>query len=330
MGADLPATVVFDYPSVGALVGYIHAQLLAVHGVSAVEDAAGAPSAAVPAGSALAFVDAIGVLAVAGRDALAGCGRHGEAQDTSVSVPHSRWDRDGHSVVLGETSPGFSAFVCSADLFDGSCFAVADAEAVLMDPQQRVLLEATAEVWSAAEGSPVMRAKAGAFVGIAGTDYSTLVRMHVGGTSAFMGTGSTLSVAAGRLSYTFAMSGPAVSVDTACSSSLVGTHVACNSVALQECPAAVVCGVNLLLTPFISGVFSRAGMLSVEGRCKTLDASADGYVRGEAVRVLLLGSAGEQLQLRAVVRGSAVNQDGRSSSLTAPNGPAQQDVVRSA
>jgi acyl transferase domain-containing protein len=111
----------------------------------------------------------------------------------------------------------------------------------------------------------------------------------------------------------------------------VGAHAACSSLTLRECPSALVCGVNLLLTPFISGVFSRAGMLSAEGRCKTLDASADGYVRGEACRVLLVGCAEDaQQQPRVLIRGSAVNQDGRSSSLTAPNGPAQQEVMRAA
>jgi len=139
VGADLPATVVFDYPSVGALVGYIHAQLLSVHGAAAVAEVAPAPLDVT--GSVASA--ALGVLAVAGRDALSGCGSIAEARDTCVGVPHSRWDRDGHSAVLGEVSPGFSAFVSSADMFDAPSFAVSDAEAVLMDPQQRVLLEAT-------------------------------------------------------------------------------------------------------------------------------------------------------------------------------------------
>jgi acyl transferase domain-containing protein len=142
-----------------------------------------------------------------------------------------------------------------------------------------------------------------------------------------MGTGGTLSVVAGRLSYSFALSGPAMSVDTACSSSLVGTHLACTSLRQRECPAAAACGVNLFLVPYTTGVFSRAGMLSAEGRCKTLDATADGYARGEGCRTLLLESKSGVVSFAAVL-GSAVNQDGRSSSLTAPNGPAQQDVMR--
>lgn len=146
--------------------------------------------------------------------------------------------------------------------------------------------------------------------------------------------GSAISVAAGRLSYVFGLSGPSLAIDTACSSSLVGAHMAQLSLRSGGCGAAVVAGVKLILTPSLSAMFSRAGMLSPEGRCKTLDAAADGYVRGEAVAAMLLqavaaGSNGSS-SFAAVVLGSAVNQDGRSSGLTAPNGPAQQSVIRAA
>jgi hypothetical protein len=148
----------------------------------------------------------------------------------------------------------------------------------------------------------------------------------------------SLSVAAGRLAFTFGLRGPAVSIDTACSSSLVALHSAVMSMQLGHCGAAAAAGVNLALYPDTPAMFSRAGMLAPDGRCKTLDADADGYVRAEAAGVLLLqllagaGEAGaaSAAGVVAVVRGSAVNQDGRSSSLTAPNGPAQQEVVRDA
>lgn len=153
-------------------------------------------------------------------------------------------------------------------------------------------------------------------------------------------TGSAISVAAGRLSYVFALSGPAVSIDTACSSSLVGAHTASLSLQASNCSSAVVIGVKLILTPSLSAMFTRAGMLALDGRCKTLDAAADGYVRGEAVAGVMMhtfssdsNSSSTELAPSwavAVLLGSAVNQDGRSSSLTAPNGPAQQAVIRSA
>jgi hypothetical protein len=155
--------------------------------------------------------------------------------------------------------------------------------------------------------------------------------------TAYSATATTLSVVSGRLSYTFGLSGPAVSVDTACSSSLVATHAAANALRLQQCATAMAGGANLTLSPDTPAMFSRAGMLSPEGRCKTLDAAADGYVRAEAVGVMMLESAsratqqhGSKQHALAVLAGSAVNQDGRSSSLTAPNGPAQQEVLRAA
>lgn len=142
-------------------------------------------------------------------------------------------------------------------------------------------------------------------------------------------------MAAGRLSYTFGMRGPSFPVDTVCSSSLVSLHLSYNSLLLGQCPLVANCGVNLLLTPNTTAMTQKAGMLAADGRCKTLSPAADGYARADTCGVMLLqrlgavaGSDGA-LQL-AVVRGTAVNQDGRSSSLTAPNGPAQQEVVRAA
>ena len=157
--------------------------------------------------------------------------------------------------------------------------------------------------------------------------------------SAYTATATTLSVVSGRVAYTFGLQGPTLSVDTACSSSLVATHAAFNALNLQQCQAAVAAGVNLALVPDTPAMFTRAGMLSPEGRCKTLDAAADGYVRAEAIGAFMLqlcaqpsaaAAGGVSNTVMAVICGSAVNQDGRSSSLTAPNGPAQQEVIRAA
>ncbi len=156
------------------------------------------------------------------------------------------------------------------------------------------------------------------------------------GVTAYTATGSTLSVASGRLSYTFGMRGPAMTVDTACSSSLVSMHMAYNALLLGQAGKAVNTGVNLMLSVETPAAFRKTGMLAADGRCKTLDQAADGYVRAEAAAALMLETAEEaalQQQgaaLFGLVRGSAVNQDGRSSTLTAPNGPAQQEVVRAA
>ena len=148
-----------------------------------------------------------------------------------------------------------------------------------------------------------------------------------------------MSVACGRISYTFRLKGASVSVDTACSSSLVSMHLAMSSLRTRQTLRAFNSGVNLTLVPETPAMFQRAGMMSPEGRCKTLDAAADGYVRGEAVVSALLqplddpsGQSPEEgaSSWRVLVRGSAVNQGGRSSTLTAPNGPSQQDVLRNA
>merc|ERR1712078_650161 len=178
------------------------------------------------------------------------------------------------------------------------------------------------------ESSPV-----GVFVGISSMDYSKVMSHFLTDVSPYAGTGNALSVAAGRVSYTYGLQGPAISTDTACSSSLVGSHVACDSMLLRECTLALACGVNLTLAPDTGVVFEQAGMLAIDGRCKTLDADADGYVRGEACGVLLLNGEGKSTEFGGSVvcfAGSAVNQDGRSSALTAPNGPAQQKVISSA
>lgn len=157
---------------------------------------------------------------------------------------------------------------------------------------------------------------------------------YTGGVTPYSSTGSSLSVTAGRLSYTFGLTGPAISVDTACSSSLVAAHGAINSLRLDQAAAALTAGANITLSPDTPAAFQKAGMLAPDGRCKTLDMSADGYVRAEAVGVLVVRMVSVSSQppgsLYAAICASAVNQDGRSSALTAPNGPAQQAVVRSA
>ena len=140
-------------------------------------------------------------------------------------------------------------------------------------------------------------------------------------------------MASGRLSYAYGFKGPAVSVDTACSSSLVAAHLAATCILTGVTTAGLTAGVGLLLSPDTTAMFHKAGMLASDGRCKSLDLAADGYVRGEAAGVLLLQAIAPpaaQGRALAVFRGSAVNQDGRSSSLTAPNGPSQQETIRGA
>jgi acyl transferase domain-containing protein len=219
-----------------------------------------------------------------------------------------------------------------------------------MDPQQRLLLEVFAEALYKSASSSAMRASSasasgrpplgdvGVYVGISSMDYQKLAAHYTAGVTAYSATGVSLSVAAGRLSYSFGLRGPALAVDTACSSSLVAAHTAGLTLKAGIIHSAAAAGSNLTLSPDTPAMFTRAGMLSPEGRCKTLDAAADGYVRAEAVGVMVLEMLGNingglntsHRQVLAMLSGSAVNQDGRSSSLTAPNGPAQQSVMRTA
>lgn len=236
----------------------------------------------------------------------------------------------------GKTSSRWGGFISGADQFDARFFGISPREAQSMDPQQRILLETA---WHALEDAgipPDMLAgsRTGVFIGISSTDYRELQLAQHAGTDAWAGTGNAMSIAANRLSYFFDLRGPSLAIDTACSSSLVALHQARLSLYRGECDLAIVGGVNLILSPGNTIIFSQAQMMASDGRCKTFDASADGYVRAEGCGVLILQRHADALsggkRIQALLPGSAVNQDGRSNGLTAPNGVAQQDVIRQA
>lgn len=164
-------------------------------------------------------------------------------------------------------------------------------------------------------------------------DYSPQVDRHLPGSGeAYKASGRCFSVAAGRISFCHGLKGPAISLDTACSSSLSAVHLAQRIVLGGQSFQALVTAALLTMDPATISMLTAAAMLAPDGRCKTMDAAADGYVRGEAAVTLGLSLAHEaviaELPPLAVVAGSAINQDGRSSSLTAPHGPSQQEVMR--
>jgi acyl transferase domain-containing protein len=260
-----------------------------------------------------------------------------------------RWDWEQLASQAGsqQLPARFGGWLADVEQFDAAAFGISGVEAQLMDAQQRLLLqlslEALASTAAAAGAVSVVDAVSGSdvsacvAVGIASAEYSNFLLVRTGaGHSAYSATGGAPSVASGRLAYTYGMRGAALSVDTACSSSLLAAHFVGSQLKAGLSAAGMAAGVGLLLSPNPTGMFQKAGMLAPDGRCKTLDAAADGYVRAEAAGVLLLqghatGSAGgAACSSLAVLAGSAVNQDGRSSSLTAPNGPAQQEVLRAA
>ncbi|MBP5971591.1 SDR family NAD(P)-dependent oxidoreductase [Brasilonema sp. CT11] len=262
--------------------------------------------------------------------------------DAIVEVPKTRWDI-GQYYDLTRSQPGkisskYGGFLDWADQFDAQFFRISPREATYTDPQQRILLE---ETWKALENAGIDPeslggTQTGVFVGIFSHDYELLQvkNNQEKDFDAYFGTGNSASIAAGRLSYFFGCTGPAIAVDTACSSSLVAVHLACQSLRNGECDLALAAGVNLLLSPELSIAFSKAGMLSPDGRCKTFDTSANGYVRSEGCGVIVLKrlsvAIADKDNILAVVRGTAINQDGASNGLTAPNEPSQEAVIRKA
>lgn len=271
-------------------------------------------------------------------------------QDAITEVPGDRWDVDAYydpdPDVPGKIYSRYGSFVDEVDQFDPAFFSISPREALTMDPQQRLLLEVAWEALEDANQVPdqLFNSATGVFVGICTNDYTKVAlgpESPPGAASAqgdsidaYFATGNAHSVASGRLSYTFGFTGPSLAVDTACSSSLVSVHLACQSLRQQECNMALAAGVNVLLSPQTTMTFSRAKMMAPDGRCKTFDAAANGYVRGEGCGVVVLKRLSDALKdgdsILAVVRGSAVNQDGPSGGLTVPNGPSQEKVVRQA
>jgi acyl transferase domain-containing protein/acyl-CoA synthetase (AMP-forming)/AMP-acid ligase II/acyl carrier protein len=325
LGRRLPPTLVYDYPSIHALADY-----LAV--ATATAPAAGLVT---PEPAAASSDDAIAILGLGCR--FPGAGSPDafwqllrEGRDAIARVPAGRWEP------ATTDAPAWGGFLENIDTFDADFFGIAPREADLMDPQQRLLLEVAYEALEDAGLVPKALAgtRAGVFVGISTNDYGRLLARVAAGTDAHAGTGNAVSIAANRISYLLDLRGPSLAVDTACSSSLVAVHHAVRSLRAGESTLALVGGVNLILAPDLTKTFARAGMLAPDGRCKTFDAAADGYVRGEGCGVVVLKRLADAQRdgdrVLAVIRGSAVNQDGRSNGLTAPNGPAQQAVVRAA
>ena len=262
------------------------------------------------------------------------------AKDAVTEIPADRWDLDrlfaDDPDAPGKMTTRHGAFLADVDCFDADLFGISPREAASMDPQQRLVLEVGWEALEDAGKAPLelSGSNTGVYLGIANSDYGRALFAHSNLIDAYFSTGNAYSVAAGRLSYHLGLQGPNIALDTACSSSLVAVHLACQALRLHECDLALAGGVNLILTPEMNINFSKARMMARDGRCKTFDAAADGYVRGEGCALLVLRRLSEALangdHIHAVIRGSAIGQDGRSGGLTAPNGPAQEAVIRAA
>jgi acyl transferase domain-containing protein/NAD(P)-dependent dehydrogenase (short-subunit alcohol dehydrogenase family)/aryl carrier-like protein len=262
--------------------------------------------------------------------------------DAVTEVPPDRWNiadiYDADPDAVGKSYTKWGGFLDGVDKFDALFFGISPREAPSMDPQHRVLLEV---VWEALENASIAPpslagSRTAVFLGVSTHDYQNEFSEVVGLSyaDAYAGSGAAHAVASGRVAYFLGLHGPNAPIDTACSSSSVAIHLAAQSLRLAESNVALAAGVNLTLTASGSIITSRARMMSFDGRCKTFDISADGYVRSEGVGVLVLKRLSDARRdgdrILGLIRGSAVNQDGRSSGLTAPNGVAQAAVIRDA
>ena len=260
--------------------------------------------------------------------------------DAVREVPPERWNIDDYydadPTAPGKMNTRWGGFLPKVDQFDAEFFGISPREATRVDPQHRLLLEVA---WEALEDaglppSQIAQTKTGVYVGAIGSDYGLLQCKDPDSMDIFTGTGGSHAILANRLSYFLNLNGPSIALDTACSSSLVTVHLACQSLRRRESDLALAGGVNLVLTPEMTLALTKAHMMAPDGRCKAFDAAANGYVRGEGCGLIVLKRLSDALaagdRILALLRGTAVNHDGRSNGLSAPNGPAQEAVIRAA
>lgn len=247
--------------------------------------------------------------------------------DCSAIVSQNRWDVDTWSFA-GQVPLRFSSLMEGVEMFDNNAFSMSQQEVRHMDPQARLLLQQTAEVFTFSGHLRLKSLEIGVVVGTYQDEYGPTAAKALSMTS-YDVTNMVTCPQAGRISYFFGLKGSCCTVDTACSSALVSANLAVSSLQSTNSPAHVVASVNLVM-PIMQAACTVANMLSADGRSKTLDAAADGYGRAEACFVhlfesQLIGDGTDKAM--AIVMASHVNQDGRSSSLTAPHGPSQERLV---
>lgn len=262
-----------------------------------------------------------------------------DGNDGVGEVPADRWDAeryfDPDPDASGRIYCRTGSFLDDIASFDAGFFGISAREAVMLDPQQRMLLEV---VWEAVEragiaASALKGSATGMFAGVMHQDYAHRIR-NAADVDLYTAAGNAPSVLAGRISHVLGLHGPSLTIDTACSSSLVAVHLACAALRARECDIAIAGGVNVVLSPLSTAAECRAHMLSPSGRCRSFGHGADGFVRGEGCGVVVLQRVGDAQasgrMIEALIAGSAVNHDGRSAGLTVPNEHAQRELVRAA
>jgi 3-oxoacyl-(acyl-carrier-protein) synthase/acyl carrier protein len=259
------------------------------------------------------------------------------SRDLITVIPPDRWRwEDYYGDPLKEANKSNSkwgGFMKEVDKFDPLFFGISSREAEMMDPQQRIFLE---HVWKAIEDSghkvsDLSGTKTGVFVGVATNDYIDIMNDRGVTLNEYAAPGNSHSVLANRVSFLLNLRGPSAPIDTACSSSLVALHRAVESIHMGSCEMAIVGGVQLILSPAAYISFGMAGMLSGDGKCKTFDKRADGYVRGEGCGAIFLkplaAAEADGNPIYAVIKATAENHGGRVTTLTAPNSFAQTELL---
>ncbi|WP_433228214.1 SDR family NAD(P)-dependent oxidoreductase [Actinomadura formosensis] len=339
LGRSLPATLVWEHPTINKLVA-----ALAGGGIGP-EPAAGEPEAG-PARPA-AHDEPIAVIGIGCRFPGGDRDLTGPADywrfltgrgDAIREVPDGRWAPfDDGSPEVGDLlarTTRLGGFLADVAGFDAGFFGITPREAAAMDPQQRLVLEVAWEAFEHAGIGPasLRGSRTGVFVGVSAPEYAAFTASDLASLEPFTATGAALGIIANRLSYLLDLRGPSMIVDTACSSSLVSTHLAVQALRAGEADVALAGGVNLLLSPAVTMTFDLAGGTAADGHCKAFDASADGMVRAEGCGAVVLKRLSDAVRdgdrVLAVVRGSGVNSDGRSNGLVAPNSDAQRALLR--
>jgi len=353
LGLTLSSTLIFDYPNLNLLTEFLAKKISSGYDLAGLTLESEKPGATEIQskdweGEPVNIAEPIAIIGMGCR--FPGGANHPDlywellknGRDAMIKIPPERWDIDKYydpnPDALGKTYTRMGGFVTDVNpkTFDANFFKVSPKEAKSLDPQQRMLLEVS---WEAFENAgipiPTLSGKrVGVYLGICTDDYkgAHLWASDFDKIDAYSASGSMYCSAGGRLSYVFGFQGPNCSVDTACSSSLVALHLACQALKSRDAEIGLVAGVNGLFTPNLYVYFSKLGALSPDGHSKSFDASANGYARGEGCGAVVLKRLSDAQRdndrILAVIRGVAINQDGASSSFTAPNGSAQQEVMR--
>lgn len=258
-------------------------------------------------------------------------------KDLVTEIPKDRWNFENmYSPEKGAKNKSVSkwgGFIDDVDKFDAQFFNISPKEAELMDPQQRLFLQSSWKVIEDAgyKASALSDRNIGVFVGASFNDYQNMIWDELGESRVQIPVGNMLAMLSNRVSYFMNFKGPSEVVNTACSSSMVAIHRAVTAINNGECEMAIAGGVSLSLSPMNYIMASKLDILSPDGKCKTFDESANGFVKGEGVGSILLKPLNKAIEdhdnIYAVIRATNEKHGGKASSITAPDSESQAELI---